>query len=76
MEEQKKKKKKIWIALGIVVTTAAVVGGSVVAYKKCPKFKGMVKSAIKYLKTDTDVATPKKELHNLRTKPYYHKNRR
>ena len=66
-----KKKKRNRVAVGIGITAVAIIG-SVVAYKKCPKFKGVVDfgfskflSVFKKETPKTTIETPK-----FNTKPF------
>lgn len=66
-EEKKRKTKKI-IFGGIVVLAATALGG-VLAYKKCPKFKGLIDSGVSKMfkggKKDTvDISVKIKERPN------------
>lgn len=65
------KKKRNRVAIGIGMTVVAIIGG-VVAYKKCPKFKGVVDLGFSKLlgifkkeASETTIETPK-----FNTKPF------
>ena len=66
-----KKKKRNMVALGIGITAVAIIGG-VVAYKKCPKFKGIVVLGVSKLLGVFKKETPKAtiETPKFNTKPF------
>lgn len=65
MKKEKSKKKKV--AIGIGLTVLAILGG-VVAYKKCPKFKGFVDLGVSKIKGT--IKTEKEPTPSFNTKPY------
>lgn len=78
MEKKKKKKKVIlWTVLGLT----ALIGGSAIAYKKSPKFKGLIDSGASKLKDvfkkkEVVTKSPKRELPEINLKPYNRKYER
>ena len=69
--EKKKKRKKVflWTAVGLAVA----IGGSLIAYKKSPKFKGLVNSGASRIKDvfkGSKNEVTKKELPEINVKPY------
>ena len=66
--EEKKKKKRWKIALLVGLPVVGVIGG-IVAYKKCPKFKGLIDAGVsKVCKKETQ--TPVQTTPQVNTKPF------